>query len=160
MARGGCTLRLAIVLAALPICASPALADDLAGRWKFETADIAAKDCRIAGDIQFTRSSTPGGYACSFVSRETCDREPEDTFQVVKQTCIATLQSGELTILSRVERIMDAGPASQRGMLMDPDTYRADNFKLKPTSAAEMLGEFFSINRAKVRFWREEDLTS
>jgi len=133
---------------------------ELSGQWRFETAELEGKACRISGEMTIRPAAGEGRFTCEFVSRETCQREPANTFQVVRQICTASLDKGELTILSRVGKVLDAGPADVRSVLMNPASYRADNFRLQPRSASEMTGEFFSINRARVRFWREEDLVS
>jgi hypothetical protein len=150
------------VIATLVVLGSAgmACAQDISGRWRFETASLPSKDCRIAGEIQFSKASAAGAWTCEFTSRETCRRTPRDTFQDVRQSCTATLQTGEITIRSKVERILDAGPPELREELLSSTAYRPDNFTVRTISAREMRGEFFSINRAGVRFWRVEDLVS
>jgi hypothetical protein len=155
--RGATALPLAVVALATAL---PTHADALSGRWRFETAQLAEKGCRIEGEVTFRRASNGGGYVCEFVSRETCRRSPADTFQLVKQSCTARPEQDELVILSTVTSILDAGPPDLRAALMDIRSYRADNFRLTQRSPSEMTGEFYSIHRATVRFWREEDLVS
>jgi hypothetical protein len=129
-------------------------ARDISGAWKFKTV-LARKGCVIEGDITFTRASG-ANYRCSFVAQETCGMR----FQRVKQSCTAMQVSGTVVIASRVDEIVDAGPAEVRDLLLQPGTYKADNFVLNKISGAEMTGSFYSNNTAPVRFWRDVDLVS
>lgn len=151
---------LAILSAAIASTASAQLAKpkplpDLSGVWMFQTATLPKKNCVIAGEIEFTRKAGDS-YHCAFVSTETCP----NGFQTVKQTCLAKIAGADVEILSKVDHIVDAGPAEARDVLMDVRTYNADNFRVHAVTGETLVGLFFSRNKAGVRFWRKEGLVS
>jgi hypothetical protein len=157
--KGGHLTGLAACLA-VGILHASAQAEDISGRWRFETGRLQATDCVIAGEMTFRRTPDKTAWTCEFVSRETCNREPEDTWIDVKQTCEARASGDAISVLSNVSRILSAGPRRAGEPEYDISRYKADNFTVAPNRKGELVGEFHSIQRAAVRFWRIEDLVS
>ncbi len=130
-------------------------AKDISGVWMFKTEVLPNKGCVIAGEITFKQTSA-GVYECAFVSTEYC----AVTFQTVQQACTARqVGDDQILILSRVEKIVDAGPKAYRLALLDPETYSSDNFRVR-LKGGELIGTFFSRREAGVRFWRKDGLVS
>jgi hypothetical protein len=130
---------------------------DISGRWKFKTV-LEATGCVITGEIRFRKAPAPLDYVCTFRSREDCDRAPP-TFTEVDQSCMARVTGGEIAITSKVEKIADAGPPDFAKAMIESQAYQADNF-LVHFEKGELVGLFYSMNRAMVRFWRDVDLVS
>ncbi|MBI1360674.1 MAG: hypothetical protein GC155_10405 [Alphaproteobacteria bacterium] len=138
-----------------------ALAEGIAGSWKFQTDRLPSNGCTISGDIVFHETKTAGRFACEFVSREDCTTpEGVETFQKVKQSCSAELDGETVTITSKVEQVLDAGPAEERNRLMRTDSYLPDDFSVHANDEGGFEGFFHSIQKAGVRFWRAPDLVS
>ena len=74
-------------------------------------ACIAAATTALPGDMTFKRVAKTSDYACSFVSREDCDRPGGPTFTLVKQLCTAKTVKGEIVITSTIDRILDVSEA-------------------------------------------------
>jgi hypothetical protein len=141
--------------------AGAANAEGVAGRWKFLTSALPSNGCFISGDITFTRTAKPGEFACAFVSQEDCPNiEGAKTFQRVRQSCSARVDGKNVTITSKVEQILDAGPADRRERMMRLDSYRADDFTVEINDKGELVGLFHSLQKSGVRFWRDVDLVS
>jgi hypothetical protein len=157
--------RLALATLATIVCCSGALAQtqaklpDISGRWQFKTDVLPNKGCVISGQIEFRKGVKPFDYACTFVSREDCDREPEKTFTEVKQSCFVREIGGEFDITSKVEEITNAGPEWFKRQMLATMAYQPDNFRVHP-KGRELAGTFKSILQAPVRFWRDVDLVS
>jgi len=153
-------LGLAAVIATCFLAALPAGAQaqsDISGAWKFKTDVLPNKGCIISGDMTFKRIAKTGDYACSFVSREDCDRLGGPTFTLVKQSCSARIVKGEIVITSTIDRILDAGPPAFKESMFASQAYAPDHFKVHP-SKDELVGIFHSSREAPVRFWRQQDL--
>ena len=153
-------LGLAAVIATCFLAALPADAQapsDISGAWKFKTDVLPSKGCIISGDMTFKRVAKTSDYACSFVSREDCDRPGGPTFTLVKQSCTAKTVKGGIVITSTIDRILDAGPAAFKESMFASQAYAPDHFKIHP-SKGELIGIFHSSREAGVRFWREQDL--
>ncbi len=155
-------IRSAAALAFAGTCISGAAnAESIAGNWKFLTDRLPSNDCTISGDIVFHGTGRADTFACEFTSREDCaTAKGVKTFQKVKQTCSALVSGGSVIVTSHVEQILDAGPPEERGRLMRPDTYKADDFTLHGNDLGGFDGWFHSIQKAGVRFWRAPDLVS
>jgi len=145
-----------LCLMALPaLAAEPA---DISGRWKFKTGVLQNKGCVISGEIEFRKAVKPFDYACTFTSREDCDRDPP-TFTEVKQSCMARVTGDDIAITSKVEKITDAGPEFFKQQMFASQAYQADNFIVR-WEKGSLIGLFHSLRQATVRFWRDVDLVS
>lgn len=155
-------IRSAAALALAGTClAGAAQGESIAGSWKFMTDRLPSNGCTISGDIVFRKTDSASTFACEFTSREDCTTaNGVRTFQTVKQSCSAEVSDDSVVVASKVERILDAGPASERNRLMRPDTYKADDFTVHADGGGGFEGLFQSIQKAGVRFWRAADLVS
>ena len=144
------------------ICfASGASAEGVAGRWKFRTDALPSNGCFISGAIVFHKTAKADAFTCEFVSQEDCvNFAGLKTFQRVQQSCTARVTGRSVAISSKVEKIVDAGPASLRDRLMQPGTYSPDDFSVELNAHGELVGLFHSLQQSGVRFWRDVDLLS
>lgn len=138
-----------------------ASAEGVDGSWKFRTAALPSNGCFISGDITFRKTSAADAYTCEFVSQEDCvGADGAKTFQRVRQSCTAHITGKTIAITSKVEQMLDAGPAAVRPRLMRMDSYSPDNFEVAPDGKGELVGKFHSLQASGVRFWRDVDLVS
>ena len=150
----------ALGLAVISLTAA-ASAETLTGRWLFRTDALPSNGCFISGDISFRKTPKAEEFACEFVSQEDCvTLAGVKTFQRVKQSCTARLSGRSLAITSKVEQLVDAGPASLRDRLMRLDSYAPDDFSVELNAKGEFVGLFHSLQKSGVRFWRAVDLVS
>jgi hypothetical protein len=168
-------MRIAITFASLGLLAltAPALAQTPApekpagkpaarqtpvGQWRFETGMVNT-NCKLTGDMQVTQAPTTGAYSCKFVAVQSCTGVPPLEFKV-QQSCIATQTGTQVTITSKVDKILSVKPEAMLPTVRSG--YAADNFEVTMNPAnTEMRGMFHSVNDATVRFWRpHNDLVS
>lgn len=140
------------------VVASPAFADDIAGKWALETSNF-DNNCKIVGSFNFTATAVKNTYSCEFVSEQICgDAKKPDLYIKVKQSCTAQRVGRQVAIKSKVVSVVDRKPQIPAPEL----SYYADNFILTlQKNMAEMLGGHYDEQRnLKARFWREEALIS
>ena len=124
-------------------------AQDITGAWSFET-DIKRKGCIITGNMTISAPEENGIRTCSFVSRETCDIDPDQSWQI-DQTCRIVPQGPKYIIRSKVEASLTDGYAAAN--------YLPDHFVVEPESPKRMTGLWQDRNfAAPVVFWRDEAL--
>jgi hypothetical protein len=146
---------------AVSCLAGAASAEGIAGPWKFRTGALPSNGCFISGGITFKKTATPNAYTCEFVSQEDCiATDGAKTFQKVRQSCTAHVAGKTVSISSKVEQMLDAGPATLRERLMRLDSYSPDNFEVEINAKGELIGLFHSLQKSGVRFWRDVDLVS
>lgn len=128
------------------------------GHWKFETGMVNL-NCKLSGEMQVTRAPTTGAYSCKFVAVQSCTGNPPLEFRV-QQSCIATQVGKQVTITSKIDKILSVKPEAMFPTVKSG--YAADNFEVTMNAAgSEMKGMFHSLNQAVVRFWRpNSDLVS
>ncbi|MEP7211208.1 MAG: hypothetical protein ABI740_10260 [Alphaproteobacteria bacterium] len=154
-------IRSAAFCLGLACFAGAASAEGVAGSWKFRTDALPSNGCFISGDIAFTKTAKADEFACVFVSQEDClNADGVKTFQKVRQSCSAHVAGRQVVITSKVERMLDAGPASLRERLMRFSSYAPDNFAVELNNKGELTGQFQSLQKSGVRFWRDVDLVS
>jgi hypothetical protein len=146
----------ASVIAAPVVSAQLKPAPSPAGGWSFKTGQLRG-DCDISGDMVI-KETARRTYSCTFKAVQTCrGRLPRAIH--TEQSCIATQTGSEVTITSKVEKIVSVDPdALMPGM---DQRYAPDNFIVTINrSGNEMDGRFESIGTALVKFRRQQDLTS
>ena len=152
-------LRIAIAAAgALGVMAAiPARADDLSGKWLFDTSKFEG-DCMIKGVITFTPTQTANSYSCVFVSEQVCGPQRQNLYIKVQQNCTATKIGSQVAVKSAVDHILEVKPKEFAGGV----TYLADNFIVTMSkSRTEMLGGHYDEQRQlKAHFWRDVELIS
>ena len=128
------------------------------GRWKFETGMINA-NCKLSGEMDVAKADKTGLFSCRFVAVQSCTGNPPLEFQV-KQSCIATQTGKQVTITSKIDKIISVKPAAMWPTVTSG--YAADNFEVTLNAlGSDMRGMFHSLNQATVRFWRpNSDLVS
>ena len=144
------------------ICfAEAASAESVAGRWKFLTDALPSNGCFISGEMVMRATAKTNEFVCAFVSQEDCVTfAGVKTFQRVQQSCTARVSGKSVTISSKVEKIVDAGPANLRDRMMQLETYSPDDFSVELNTHGELVGLFHSRQQSGVRFWRDADLVS
>lgn len=154
--------RSAAALGLAAIClAGAASAETIAGRWKFRTDRLPSNGCIISGDIAFSPTPKAGVFSCAFVSQEDCvTASGQKTFQRVRQSCTASVSGDSVTITSKVETMLDAGPADMRARLMRKESYAPDDFAVALNASGDLVGQFHSLQKTGARFWRDADLVS
>ncbi len=126
-----------------------AAAQDIGGAWSFKT-DIERKGCSITGNMSISAPDENQIRTCSFVSRETCDFDPEQSWQV-DQTCRIVPQERAYIIRSKVVGSLTEGYSASG--------YLPDHFIVEPQSPTRMTGLWQDRNfSAPVVFWRDEAL--
>jgi hypothetical protein len=121
------------------------------GRWKFETGMVNL-NCKLSGEMQVAKATTTGAYSCKFIAVQSCTGNPPLEFQV-QQGCVATQTGSQVTITSKVEKILSVKPEAMFPTVKSG--YAADNFEVTLNPAgSEMRGMFHSLSQATVRFWR------
>ncbi len=127
-----------------------------AGDWSFQTGELRGS-CDISGDMTITKTSART-FACTFKAVQTCKGRLPHTIHT-EQSCVATQAGAEVTITSKVDRIVSVDPkALMQGM---DERYAPDNFIVRiNTRGDEMDGRFESIGTALVKFRRRQDLVS
>jgi len=127
-----------------------------AGDWSFQTGELRG-GCDISGDMIITETAKRT-FSCTFKAVQTCKGRLPRTIHT-EQSCIATQTSSEITITSKVEKIVSVDPDTMMpGM---DDRYAADNFIVSINRRGdEMDGRFESIGTAMVKFRRRQDLVS
>lgn len=139
----------ALILLACAMGLPNARAQDITGAWSFKT-DIQRKGCTITGNMSVSPPNESGARTCSFVSRETCDAQP-DIDVVMDQSCKITPQAKSYIIRSKVIASQTEG--------YNIRNYLADHFVVKPSSPKEMKGIWQDARySAPVIFWREDAL--
>lgn len=169
MASGVAATGMAIIAAAMlsPVAfaqgkpAKPAQAD-ISGAWTFREY-LKADVCPLSGEITFTRTPTRDRYTCSFQARNECPMADGRTeWQLVQQSCSATLKGDRVEIVSKVVKKLDAGPPDQKARLLAQGGYNADNFSLAIQAAGEeMVGRSYDGRvDATIRFSRKREKIS
>lgn len=135
--------------------ALPALAESYEGSWQFRT-DRFQPNCTISGVMEIKKPNAKGVSTCRFESVQFC---PGGISYRVAQDCTARTDKGTLTIMSKVTKVISVTPKESLNAV--ERSYAPDNFAVTLSKdASEMLGEFFSLSRAPVKFWRKKDLVS
>ena len=154
-------IRSAAFCLAAACLAGAAGAEGVDGRWKFRTGALPSNGCFISGDIVFRKAAQANAYTCEFVSQEDCvAADGSKSFQRVRQSCTARVSGKMISITSKVEQILDAGPAASRARMMQLSSYSPDDFDVEPNGKGELVGKFHSLQASTVRFWRDVDLVS
>lgn len=137
---------------------APAVADDIAGDWLFDTSKFAGNDCQISGRITFTATPVKNTYSCVFESEQICGKINGDLYIRVRQTCTAQRIGKQVAIKSSVDKILERRPE----IPYPEDYYLADNFIVQlSANKAEMNGSHYDEQRQlKARFWRDVELIS
>jgi len=139
-------------VAAISLSGAPmglADAQDIGGAWSFET-NIERKGCTISGNMSISSADENGIRTCSFVSRETCEINPEVSWQI-DQTCRIVPQGQKYIIRSKVEASLTSGYRAEN--------YLPDHFIVEPEGSTRMTGLWQDRNfTAPVVFWRDEAL--
>jgi capsular polysaccharide biosynthesis protein len=135
--------------------AMPALADDLAGDWKFETSTFEG-DCMIKGVMHFKKTQLTNTYACTFESEQICGKLNSNLYIKVNQSCTAQKVGKQVAVKSKVVSVAERRPEIPNPM----DYYLADNFVVAfQKNMNEMLGDHYDeVRQLKARFWRDIDL--
>ncbi len=159
----GLSLRVLFAALLALFAATPAFADDVAGKWAFETSKFGGpknEDCQIVGSIQMTPTTLKNTYTCDFISEQRCTPDYGVEYIKVKQSCTAQRIGRQVAIKSRVVTILDRKPKVDPELAMA--SYLADNFIVTLSkNLSEMLGGHYDEQRnLKARFWREEELVS
>jgi len=160
-AKSGPTLRR---MAAIFGCAvmlsgmTPAVADDIAGDWLFDTSKFAGNDCQISGRITFKPTAVKNTYTCVFENEQICGPLNGNLYIRVRQTCTAQRIGKQVAIKSQVDKVLERRPA----IPFPEDYYLADNFIVQLSAdKAEMNGSHYDEQRQlKARFWRDVELIS
>lgn len=150
------------IVLVLAVIAAPVVSAQLkagpspAGDWSFQTGELRG-GCDISGDMTIVETAKRT-YSCTFKAVQTCQGRLPRTIHT-EQSCIATQAGSEVTITSKVEKIVSVDPeAMMPGM---DQRYAADNFIVRINSRGdEMDGRFESIGTALVKFRRRQDLVS
>ncbi len=126
-----------------------AAAEEFVGAWSFESVNP-RKGCVINGRM-VVRPPVDGVYACSFISTESCEGDPNLSGVQVDQSCGAVETETGFEIRSDVVQVLTPGYPAQ--------WYNPDHFNVSPDGPGRMLGEWWDVNwSAAVRFWRDDDL--
>jgi hypothetical protein len=127
------------------------------GNWSFETAPINL-NCKLSGTMTIQQAGPAGGLSCRFVAVQSCEADEPLRFEVA-QTCTAKQTGADVAIDSKVDRVLKVSPADMEDAVKA--YYAPDNFRIVITRKGdEMIGDFISLSKAKVRFVRSVDLTS
>lgn len=147
-----------LTLAPVALAQSPTPKPTPVGQWKFETGMVNL-NCKLSGEMQVTKAETTGLYSCRFIAVQSCTANPPLEFKV-QQSCVATQTGKQVTITSKVDKILSVKPEAMFPTVKSG--YAADNFEVTLNPAgSEMRGMFHSLNQATVRFWRpHSDLVS
>ena len=98
-------------------------AQDISGAWSFKT-EIKRKGCTITGNMSISAPDENQIRTCSFVSRETCDIDPEQSWQI-DQTCRIVPQARKYIIRSKVVGSLTDGYLASRYL---PDHFIAVSY--------------------------------
>jgi hypothetical protein len=109
--------------------------------------------------MEVTKAEASGLYSCKFVAVQSCSGSTPLEFRV-QQSCVATQTGKQVTITSKVDKILSVKPEAMLPTVKSG--YAADNFEVTLNAAgSEMRGMFHSLSNATVRFWRpNSDLVS
>ncbi len=140
---------IASALIASGLYAPASFGQDIGGAWSFKT-EIKRKGCTITGNMSISSADDDNIRTCSFISTETCGRDPDRSWQI-DQTCRIIPTGPKYIIRSTViASLTDGYPASN---------YAPDHFIVEPDSPTQMTGlwqdRFYT---APVIFWRDEAL--
>ena len=126
------------------------------GDWGFRADPTAGDKCVLSGDIKI-RKAKAGAFTCTFTARLACDRGANRTIDT-EQSCTASLKGSNVTIRSKLERILKIDDKPLKGSF----GYFADSFDLVLNAYGdEMLGKSYDVNSAeKVKFQRKQELIS
>ncbi len=125
------------------------VAEDISGAWSFKT-EIKRKGCTIIGNMSISSADNDGIRTCSFVSRETCEIDPEASWSV-DQSCRIVPNGPKYIIRSKVIGSLTEGYSAA--------SYAPDHFIVEPDSPTQMNGLWQDRNfAAPVIFWRDEAL--
>ena len=127
-----------------------------AGEWGFKTEKM-GYGCALSGEISIKQMADKN-YTCSFKAMWGCElRQPRS--DETDQTCIATQAGSDITITSKIEKIVKVDPEDMTDLMRQ--RYAADHFVVKiNTRGDEMDGVFHSYGQAPVKFRRKQDLVS
>lgn len=127
-----------------------------AGDWGFKTEKM-GYGCALAGEISI-KQMPDKSYSCSFKAVWGCElRQPKSV--ETDQSCIATQAGSDITITSKIDRIVKVDPPEMMDFMRQ--RYAADHFAVKiNTRGDEMDGTFHSYGEAPVKFRRKHDLVS
>jgi hypothetical protein len=147
-----------LVLATLALVAfhQAASAQSPAGVWGFMTDEL-PDTCTISGEM--TIKQTDGKrFSCTFKAVQSCRLRLPKTIHT-DQSCAAVQVGKQVSITSKVDRIVSVDPSSLRAGM--EDRYAPDNFIVTINKGGdEMDGLFESMGTAPVRFRRKQELTS
>jgi len=131
------------------ICVPASFGEDISGAWSFKT-EIKRKGCTIVGNMSISTTDEDGIRTCSFVSRETCEIEPDLSWQV-DQSCRIVPNGPKYIIRSKVIGSLTEGYSAA--------SYAPDHFIVEPDGPSRMTGLWQDRNfTAPVVFWRDEAL--
>jgi hypothetical protein len=136
--------------------APAAVAQTPAGVWSFMTDEL-YDSCTISGEMAIQQSSGKR-FSCTFKAVQTCRLRLPKTIRT-DQSCAAVQVGKQVSITSKVDRIVSVDPAIMRpGM---EERYEPDNFIVTINPGGdEMNGMFESLGTAPVKFRRKQELTS
>jgi hypothetical protein len=146
---------LVVALTETAAAQSPA-AQSPAGVWGFMTDEL-SDSCTISGEMTIKQASGKR-FSCTFKAVQTCRLRLPKTIHT-DQSCAAVQVGRQVSITSKVDRIVSVDPSALReGM---EDRYAPDNFIVTINKAGdEMEGLFESLGTAPVKFLRRQELTS
>jgi hypothetical protein len=126
------------------------------GTWGFITTEL-SDTCTISGEMTITQTK-PKMFSCTFKAVQSCRARLPRTINT-DQTCVATQSGAEVSITSKVDKIVSVDPSSMmKGM---DRRYAPDNFVVTINRRGDqMSGQFESMGTAPVKFRRHQDLTS
>ena len=133
-----------------------ASAQSPAGVWGFMTDEL-SDSCTISGEMTIKQASDKR-FSCTFKAVQSCRLRLPKTIHT-DQSCAAVQVGKQVSITSRVDKIVSVDPSVMRvGM---EDRYAPDNFIVTLNEGGdEMDGLFESLGTAPVKFRRRQELTS
>ena len=118
----------------------------------------------MSGRISFTKPNKTGATQCTLLAEVNCIKgvvRPAEYWRV-KQSCAAKIIGDNVSITSKVDRVVDA---TRDGVPVEAEgrsTYTSDNFNLiLAKNRTEMTGQSVATySPLQMRFWREAELSS
>jgi hypothetical protein len=127
------------------------------GAWTFKSS-IMPDDCVLSGDMTVKKAGAK--FTCSFTASWACRQGPAPQVINTQQTCTAAQSGSDITITSRIGKIVSTQPAGMEKAMAE--NYFADNFDVRISPAGdEMEGDVFDpANHARIKFERKRELIS
>jgi len=127
------------------------------GEWTFKSS-VMPDECVLSGDMAVRKSAS--GFSCSLTASWTCKTGPSPMITNTQQTCTATQKGREISIASKVGKILSTQPVGMEQVMQG--NYLADNFAVTINEAGdEMDGRSFDpANQARIKFRRKAELIS